>query len=207
LRIEHTDIARHHEAGHATDAVPQQIQWLYLFALLRNHADHHLVLTERDPNEELGYLLRIYRDTNPEGRALDFTVAEQTIHATPQRRRADRAIWAGLGRQPDEEADLPEIVVEFVSARKRDAQRDYQTKRDEYLAAGVREYWIIDRFRRTLTVHRQGPEGPVTLVVTEDQDYETPLLPGFVLPLARLLARADAWRKRRRNGPKKGTEP
>jgi Uma2 family endonuclease len=59
--------------------------------------------------------------------------------------------------------------------------------------AGVAEYWIIDRFRRTLTVVRPGPEGPVDQVVAEAETYTTPLLPGFELPLVRLLAVADRW--------------
>ena len=33
-------------------------------------------------------------------------------------------IWTGLGRTPDEETDIPSIVVEFVSKRRRDALRD-----------------------------------------------------------------------------------
>ena len=57
-------------------------------------------------------------------------------------------------------------------------------------SAGVEEYWIIDRFRRTLTVYRAvAPE----LIVPETKDYRTRLLPGFVLPLARILAVADRW--------------
>ncbi len=162
---------------------------------------------ESDPNDDLGHLLRTYQETDPRGHLLDRTIPERTVPGTPNRRRCDRAIWAGLGRLPDTDHDVPAIVVEFVSARKRDVFRDYEEKRDEYLAAGVREYWVIDRFRRTLTVYRPGLEGPDALVVTEDRTYESPLLPGFTLPLARLLAAADAWRKRRRNGPKKGTEP
>ena len=63
-------------------------------------------------------------------------------------------IWAGLGRAPNPRKDVPTIVVEFVSEGKRNRVRDYREKRAEYLAAGVREYWIIDRFRRTQTICR-----------------------------------------------------
>ncbi|MFX3707999.1 Uma2 family endonuclease, partial [Streptococcus suis] len=71
--------------------------------------------------------------------------------------------------------------------------RDYETKRDEYLQAGVREYWIIDRFVRTMTVYSPGDDTFQVQVVTENEIYHTPLLPGFELPLARLLAEADKW--------------
>jgi Uma2 family endonuclease len=156
---------------------------------------------EVDPNEELGYLLRSYKEHHPQGSALDVTLSERTVPTTPNRRRCDRAIWAGLGRLPDEEKDFPTIVVEFVSARRRDHRRDYEEKLREYLAAGVIEYWIIDRFRRIMTVNRQGPDGVITQVISESGSYQTELLPGFVLPLARLLALADQWSKKRRPRP------
>lgn len=144
-------------------------------------------------NDELGYLLRRYRDDHPQGLSLDLTLFEIYIQ-TSNRRRCDRAVWVGLGRTPDVERDMPAIVVEFVGPRKRDFLRDYEEKRDEYLAAGVREYWVIDRFRRTMTIYRPGADGnATTFTVAETQTYESPLLPGFALPLARLLAQADAW--------------
>jgi Uma2 family endonuclease len=143
-------------------------------------------------------LQRRYRDDHPQGFLLDETLFEQYLY-TANRRRCDRAIWIGLGRTPDVERDVPAIVVEFVGPRKRDFLRDYGEKRDEYLAAGVREYWVIDRFRRTMTVYRPGAGGqPTTQTVAEPQEYQTPLLPGFVLPLARLLARADAVAPKKR---------
>jgi hypothetical protein len=42
-----------------------------------------------------------------------------------------------------------------------------------------------------MTVCRNAPEGLSELVVAEQDTYQTPLLPGFELPLARLLAVAD----------------
>jgi len=161
---------------------------------------------EIDPNEELGYLLRTHQEHHPEGSAIDKVLMEQTIYATPNRRRADRAIWVGLGRVPDPEKDIPAIVVEFVSASKRDHERDYVEKVAEYRAIGVREYWIIDRFRRIMTVHRNRPDGAASLIVKEADTYQTELLPGFVLPIARLLARADDWPRQKRSTRRKPPE-
>lgn len=149
--------------------------------------------SERDPNEELGYWLRRYKDDHPQGAILDKTLSEQYIHLPDSRRRADRAIWVGLGRVPDVRKDVPAIVVEFVSKRKRDRTRDYEIKRQEYLDLGVTEYWVIDRFQRTMTVFRREPAQPAKTVVPADGVYRTPLLPGFELPLARLLGVADDW--------------
>ncbi len=156
---------------------------------------------EADPNDELGYLLRTYRETHPRGGVIDKTMPERGVPGTPNRRRCDRAIWIGLGRTPDTSRDVPSFAVEFVSSSRRDVVRDYGQKRDEHLAAGVREYWIIDRFRRIMTVYRPGPLGPTHQIVTEAETYRTELLPGFELPLARLLAQADDWRRRRTRKP------
>jgi Uma2 family endonuclease len=60
-----------------------------------------------------------------------------------------------LVRRPNVKKDVPTIAIEFVSAGKRNAFRDYETKRLEYLSVGVVGFWIIDRFCRTLTVHRK----------------------------------------------------
>jgi len=145
---------------------------------------------QADSNEDLAYLLRHYQESHRRGAALNLTLPERYIRVPGGRRLADRVIWAGLGRQPNPKTDVPTIAVEFVSAGKRNRLRDYEAKRDEYKAAGVKEYWVIDRFRRMLTVYRaDGTE----LKISANKTYRTPLLPGFALPLARLLAIADRW--------------
>jgi hypothetical protein len=106
---------------------------------------------EVDPNEELGRWLRNYQEQHPQGAALDATLPERYVRTATSRRRADRVIWAGMGRLPDSKRDAPQI------------------------GAGA---------RRVITV-------------AEKEVYRTNLLPGFELPLARLLAIADRWTKRR----------
>jgi Uma2 family endonuclease len=146
---------------------------------------------ERSPNDELGYLLRSYRDKEAGTSIIDETMFEQTIVCGGNRRRADRAIWTGLGRAPDPLHDTPTVVIEFVSQSRRDRRRDYEIKRREYLDAGVQEYWIIDRYARRMTVIH--PEND-KIVISEQDVYSTDLLPGFELPLGRLLSKADPYR-------------
>ncbi|MGZ3356067.1 MAG: Uma2 family endonuclease, partial [Isosphaeraceae bacterium] len=105
-------------------------------------------LNERDPNEELGYFLRAYQESHPQGSALDLTIGEQTIETKRNRRRADRVIWAGLGRLPGPN-EPPTIIIELVSKGKVNQERDYIAKRAEYREIGVKEYWIVDRFAKT----------------------------------------------------------
>ncbi len=88
---------------------------------------------------------------------------------------------------------IPDIVIEIVS--RSSSQRDYVTKVDDYLAAGVREYWIIDPQKKAATIlirhadaweeKRLGPRGK----------YKPTLLTGFVLDLSRLLQAPPRPRK------------
>jgi Uma2 family endonuclease len=63
------------------------------------------------------------------------------------------------------------------------------------LAVGVVEYWVINRFKRTLTVFRRGAKGIDEQTITDKEVYATHLLPGFNLPLGKLLAVSDDWKK------------
>jgi len=148
---------------------------------------------ERGANDVLGRWLLNYQEDNPQGSALNGTLPEQTIHTPMNRRIADRVIWAGLGRKPKWMTETPTAIAEFVSSGKRNYLRDYEEKRDEYMAMKVSEYWVIDRFQRTMTVFTSVAGKLKTRVVREKQTYTTPLLPGFELPLAKLLEVADAY--------------
>jgi Uma2 family endonuclease len=157
---------------------------------------------ERGPNDELGRLLLNYKYDHPQGLHLDDTLPEHDLQPGNDRRRADRVIWAGLGRQPDAETDIPTIAIEYVSTGKRNWLRDYEEKRLEYLALGVVEYCVIDRFRRSMTVYRNPPRAPAEQVLSENDVYRTDLLPGFELPVARLMTVADRWPKQKKKKPK-----
>jgi Uma2 family endonuclease len=161
---------------------------------------------ERDANEDLGRWLRNYQDYHPQGSALDLTLPEHDLTTKANVRRCDRAMWTGLGRRPRTRGpirrrDVPSIVVEFPSSRPADQRRDYEEKKIEYRDLGVQEYWIIDRFRRTMTVYRWRGKRWVKVVVRESETYQTPLLPGFELSLAKLLAVSDKYNDLERTPP------
>ncbi|MEX2176477.1 MAG: Uma2 family endonuclease [Pirellulaceae bacterium] len=147
---------------------------------------------EIDTNDELGRLLRNYQNT-PAGKSLDATLFEREVRTRAGIRRVDRALWIGFGRPIKSKRDRATILIEFVSPGKRAALRDYEDKRDEYLEMGAKEYWVIDRFRRTMTVYFLPPAEPAKRIVTESEIYTTPLLPGFELPLKRLMQLADQY--------------
>ncbi|MEQ8849499.1 Uma2 family endonuclease [Botrimarina sp.] len=142
---------------------------------------------ERSPNDYLSYLLNKYREEHPNGNRVDATLPEQDVVCGDNRRRVDRAIWVGVGEAFDPNADVPTIAIEFVSGTARDRRRDYVDKRREYLAAGVKEYWVLDRFARRLTVF----QGETVTAYGENEVYRPDLLPGFELPVRVLLERSE----------------
>ena len=147
---------------------------------------------EVGPNEYLGHLLWTYKGNHPAGNALDVTLSERYVRTLTSTRRPDRVIWSGFGRPINPKTDLPTIVIEFVSKSRRDWYRDFVEKRTEYLAIGIKEYWVLDRFRRTMFVFKASGE-PKDLVINETETYRTECLPGFELSLAQILAVTDKW--------------
>jgi Uma2 family endonuclease len=147
------------------------------------------------PNELLGCFLLEFQQKHINGWRLDATVPQYYVRIGSDFRIADRLVWAGRGRRPCVETDLPDIAVDFVSGCRRDRQREYVDKRHEYIQAGIQEYWIVDRFERTMTVAMNAPVGKTERIIKQDESYESSLLPGFLVPLAKMLMTADQWAK------------
>jgi Uma2 family endonuclease len=104
-------------------------------------------------------------------------------------RHPDRSMYL-LPPPPDEQSPwdrwMPSIAIEVVSPGSE--ERDYRDKREEYLAAGVIEYWILDpRKPEMLVLQRQGDRW-LERRVSADATYSTGLLPGFALDLSRLFS-------------------
>ena len=81
------------------------------------------------------------------------------------------------------------MVFEFVSKKRSDQERDYIHKRDEYHAIGVKEYVIVDRFKRSVLILTWQPDGYAERTLTEHDFYSTPILPKLVIPLSEAFAR------------------
>ncbi len=79
---------------------------------------------------------------------------------------------------------VPDLIFEFVSPSKEDRRRDYIHKRADYLKVGIREYVIVDRFDRKVTVLTRDGDRYAERVIPSTGTYDSPLLPGFVLPLS-----------------------
>jgi len=87
------------------------------------------------------------------------------------------------GRRP------PSLVMEVVSPGAEARRRDYETKREEYLAYGLLEYWIVDPIERRITVLLRDGSSWVERPFAEGQAAEGLALPGFRVPVRELLSR------------------
>jgi Uma2 family endonuclease len=73
-----------------------------------------------------------------------------------------------------------DICIEIISPDS--VQRDRVRKLAAYEAAGVPEYWIFDHLQQEALFYRLNAEGHYELQSPDaDGNYQTPLLPGFVL--------------------------
>ena len=90
----------------------------------------------------------------------------------------------------------PDLAIEVLSSGKANEDRDREVKLTLYSRRGVREYWIIDRFTRTIAVYRRTAAAALELAATlTDRDTLTsPLLPGFALPVAQVFQLPEALR-------------
>jgi Uma2 family endonuclease len=104
------------------------------------------------------------------------------------------------GEVPDEPiaARAPDLAVEALS--RRNTRREMERKLKEYFLAGVRLVWFVDPRQRTVTVFTSPDQ---SIILTEQQTLTGgDVLPGLVVPLARLFRRTP----RRQAKPSKASK-
>jgi Uma2 family endonuclease len=89
------------------------------------------------------------------------------------------------GRRP------PSLAFEVVSEGREAHDRDYVTKRAEYLAYGLREYWIVDLQEKTVTVLIRDGDIWIEQVYRDDQQAVSVVLPGLAIRLPDLWPEAE----------------
>jgi Uma2 family endonuclease len=83
---------------------------------------------------------------------------------------------------------VPELVIEVASKGTR--KRDETIKRRLYERMGVSEYWVVDPAVEVMRVYRHDGHGfgrPIALSREANDIVQTPLLPGFHLPVSRVF--------------------
>ncbi len=84
---------------------------------------------------------------------------------------------------------IPALAAEVVS--RGSITRDYQAKREEYLAYGLLEYWIVDPLERKVTVLTRHGDTWSEAVFRDDQVIASLVLPGFATTVAELWVGVD----------------
>ncbi|MEO6807683.1 MAG: Uma2 family endonuclease [Isosphaeraceae bacterium] len=141
-----------------------RIVWFFTLRLADYHRDHPEIIDFFGGAGEYHLVL----PTMVSGRNPDVAV---TLVGTPK--DAD-------GERP------PSLAIEVVSPGKRARERDYITKRQEYLAYGLREYWIVDPVARRVTVLVRNGDAWTERVFHDGQTASGLVLPGFAVPVAEI---------------------
>ncbi len=79
----------------------------------------------------------------------------------------------------------PFLAVEVVSPGQE--FRDYEQKRADYLAAGLSEYWIVDRYTGSISALTRAGEAWVEAEHRAGDTFEPAALPGLRVDVARVL--------------------
>jgi Uma2 family endonuclease len=111
-------------------------------------------------------------------------------------RHPDLAVYKSL--PPEEGADfwftwIAELVIEIISPGSE--LRDYQEKREEYLAFGVREYWIFDADKEQMLVLLRVGGRWRERIVRPPEIYKTRLFPGLQFSCEKVFQAAKAAEK------------
>lgn len=145
------------------------IVWIILRFIAAFDQNHPGVIYRAGGGSEF----RLWLPRMVSGRNPDVAVV---LRGTPKDRR---------GRRP------PSLAFEVVSQGSEAHERDYVTKRAEYLAYGLRECWIIDLQTKTVTVLIRDGDDWVEQVYRDDQQAVSLVLPGFAIRLPDLWPHED----------------
>jgi Uma2 family endonuclease len=139
----------------------------------------------------IGAVLKLWQKSQPEPRGQVYGgEAGVRLRGTPESTVGVDVVYAGpnvVAVQSDGNTTLldgaPTLAVEILSPN--DSQDQVDEKIDNYLAAGVPLVWIVNPYRRTITVYRPGQEPD--LYNRTQQMPESPLMPGFAPAVSELF--------------------
>jgi Uma2 family endonuclease len=148
--------------------IPGELHGVIVWVLLRLVADydrtHPGVIHRAGGGSEYRFRLPVMQS----GRHPDVAV---TLRNTPRD-------WRGFRRAS--------VAFEVVSKGARSRERDYVTKRAEYLAYGLLEYWIVDPWEKMVTVLVRDGDAWREQIYRDDQLAEGLVLRGFTIRVSDL---------------------
>jgi Uma2 family endonuclease len=145
------------------------IAWLLLSGISDYQRQHPGVIYRVGGGSEYRFRLPVMQS----GRHPDVAV---TLRNTPRD-------WRGFRRAS--------MAFEVVSKGAKSRERDYVTKRAEYLAYGLLEYWIVDPWEKMVTVLVRDGDSWREQVYRDDQLAEGLVLPGFTIRVSDLWAEIE----------------
>jgi Uma2 family endonuclease len=96
--------------------------------------------------------------------------------------------------------DRADLLVEVISPDPKSRRRDRVKKRREYARAKIREYWIVDPQKETITVLKlSGEEYTVHGIFMKGEQAASALLAGFAVDVETAFGRATRTNGARRN--------
>lgn len=114
---------------------------------------------------------------------------------SPKRgRKPDLSVYLPGTPKPDDRLGTtpPDIAVEVITARPRDARRDRVEKTAEYARFGIRWYWLVDPAVRSVEILELGPKRRYTVVASVSSGkVPVPGCKGLRLDVDKLWARLD----------------
>ncbi len=140
---------------------------------------------------ELIYFIRRYLESNNLGMVLGEAGTLEILADLVRAADVSFIRWERFpeGKLPEEPIPelVPDLAVEVLS--KSNTPAEMKRKRGEYFDAGVQLVWLIDPKTRTANVYT-APENP-TFIDRDGVLDGGDVLPGFMLALAELFARAE----------------
>ena len=129
------------------------------------------------------------------GRGMGRVVfAPLPVHLKPGEYREPDIVYLRPG-QPRHRVKYPrgsDLVMEVVSEGAENRDRDLETKRQEYAAAGIQEYWIVDpEERKVIVLVLDGTTYRVHGEFKPGSSASSVLLSGFSVAVDAVLAAAD----------------
>jgi Uma2 family endonuclease len=142
---------------------------VYLFMLLRDFATAHKL------GEVLPSVFRI-RVASDQFREPDIAFRRRENES-----KSETRYW-----------NIADLVVEIVSDDPESHERDYVTKRRDYAAAGIPEYWIVDPQKERITVLvLEGGAYAVLREFAPGEQAVSRLLPGFSADVSTVFRAAE----------------